>query len=153
MPDQSDLFPDIPIRKQRGRPAPDQLTPPQMRELEEWAERVVPWLKREALESFDSVDSYVEEILEYWQGRGDVRSGWLATIKNRIRTVERDRLKRMARAGSEGARQALQAPLSWAKTHDSRARASRSASVPTTPTGLMRPAGGDLIRLGDRRRT
>lgn len=153
MPKQPDLFakPKTRKRKAPGKPAPERLTPPEMRRLHEWAERVCPWIRREALDSFDSIESHVEEILEYWQGRGDLRPEWLKTIQNRIRTVERDRLKRMAKDGHDGARQALLDPSGWAKAYDARRRATSEAKQQFGEGGLIEPAGGRVIRLDKKR--
>ena len=150
--DQPPLFaePAKPKRKTRTRP-PESLTPPQMVRIQEWAERVVPWLRREALESFESVESYVEECLEYWQGRGDLRPDWVLTIQHRIRTQERRRLSQMAKAGSQSARDALHDPEAWARSYDVRAKAAAGASQPFGPK-FLDPAGGKVIQLDSTRR-
>ena len=153
MPDQPDLFAEPkPARKKPGTHAPDKLTPPQIRKVEDWAERTVPWLRREALESFESLESYVEEITEWWQGEGRPKADWVKTIQNRIRKVERRRLTDLAKNGSQSARQALRDPIAWAKAYDARAKASTEAARATGPDEPIRPKGGAaVVQLGARR--
>lgn len=152
MPDQRDLFPEPKrARKKTGTPAPDRLTPPQRRALEEWAERAVPWLSREALESFEYLGSYVEEILEWWRGEGGLKVDWLATIQNRIRKAERRRLIELAKRGSESAKLALLNPEGWARGYDERAKASSAAAKAFGPE-YLEPGGADVIELGTQRR-
>lgn len=153
MPDQPDLFAEPkPARKKPGTHAPDKLTPPQIRKLEDWAEQKVPWLRREALDSFEGLASYVEEILEFWQAKGTLWVNWRLVIQNRIRFKERERLEKMARAGSQSARQALRDPIAWAKAYDARAKASMEAARATGPDEPIRPKGGAaVVQLGARR--
>ncbi len=151
-PDQPPLFadPPKPKRKTRTRP-PEKLTAVQMVRIQEWAERVVPWLRREALESFESVETYVEECLEYWQGRGDLRPDWLLTIQHRIRVEERRRLSQMAKAGSQSAKAALHDPAAWAEAYDLRAKAATGAAKSFGPD-FVTPRGADVIQLGSHNR-
>lgn len=153
MPKQPDLFPKPkPARKKAGTHAPDKLTPPQVRALEDWAELKVPWLRRKALDSFENLYSYIEEITEWWQGEGRPKANWVKTIQNRIRKVERKRVADLARGGSESARRALDDPIAWAKAYDARARASKQAARASGPADPIRPTGGgEVVRLGERR--
>ncbi len=154
MPSQPDLFGKRKAkRKKRGTPAPETLSVPEIRRLEDWAEGNVPWLRREALESFENLGTYVEECLLYWRGRGDLRARWPQTIMARILRVERKRVTKLAQEGSDSARQALKDPQAWARAYDRRSRASRAAGAAWTPEGTIRPkGGGEVIQLGDRRK-
>jgi hypothetical protein len=156
MPDDlEDLFPSsLPrARTKRRTMAPEALTPPQLKRLEDWAERRVPWLKREALDSFENLESYVEEILDWWRGEGGLKADWLATVRNRIEVMERRRLAKLATDGNEAARQALRHPEAWAVAYDSRRRIVEAA---TTVVGLegdtLKPKGAQVIRLAPRSR-
>jgi hypothetical protein len=152
MTEQPGLFPEPKrAQKKRGTAAPESLTTPQRRDLEDWAERVVPWLSREALDSFENLESYTEEILEWWRGEGGLKVNWVATIQNRIRTAERRRLADMARHGSEGARLALRSAESWKRTHDARAVAAKAAAEESAPEYLNPGGGGEVYHLGDLR--
>lgn len=150
--DQTDLFePDDGKRKRRSR-APEFLSPPQHKRLAEWAEMTVPWLSRGAFGTFETLDSQVAECLEYWRGRGDLRADWVATIQNRIRTVERRGLTYLARRGDEAAGKALRDPVAWAQEFDR--RAALDASVTNAP---FEPAddtveGGQVLSLEAHRR-
>lgn len=139
-------------RKRRGTRAPDTLTPPELKQIQEWAELTVPWLRREALDSFESVESYVEEILDYWRGDGGVKADWVATIRNRIRTKERGRLARLAKDGSGSAAKALRDPEAWAASYDARRKAIASVDVAIGPDQPISPPGGRVISIQSRRR-
>ncbi len=151
MPDDlEDLFPSsLPrARTKRRTTAPEALTPPQIKRIEDWAERRVPWLKREALDSFESVESYVEEILDWWRGEGGLKADWVATVRNRIEVMERRRLAKMAKEGHELARQALRHPEAWATAYDARRRAVESATtVVGDEGGLVKPQGAAIFQL------
>jgi hypothetical protein len=140
-------------KKRRGTRAPDNLTPPQLKQLEEWAEVHCPWLRREALESFERVETYVEEALDYWRGDGGVKADWVATCRNRIRTAERRRLGRMAAKGSAEAAVALRDPVAWAERYDQLQKAAKLAAQQpeedATPFDLQ---GGKVLSLDARRR-
>lgn len=151
MPTQRQLFGPKRPRKKRGTPAPESLTRPEIRRLEEWAELHCPWLRREALESFESVESYAEEVLEWWRGDGGLKANWVATIENRIRVVERSRLAGLAKSGNMGARHALRNASEWAREYDAREAASRRVALIAAPENLDPGGGGEIVRLGDRR--
>lgn len=141
-----ELFPSPARGKTR---APEHLTPPQIKEIEEWAERMVPWVSRGAFEAFTPVDDYIEEVLTYWASTGRMRLNWAATVKTRIRTVERRRVESLARRGSEEAKLALRAPTEWARRYDRKVIAvSRISSK--LGEGLIRPSGGTALRLAPR---
>ncbi len=128
------------------------LTPPQMRALEEWAEKAVPWIRREALGSFTTLEAHVEECLDWWRADGRKKLDWPATIRNRIRQVERRRLERMARLGDEGAALALRRPIDWAKRYDAKARQSAPLAASGGDGGLIRPGGGNVIAIAPKGR-
>jgi hypothetical protein len=141
------LFPDE--AKPRGRSlAPTELTPPQLQRIHAWAEQKVPWVSRGAFESYTTVEAHVEEILEWWDGAGKMKRKWVSTIQNRIRKVERLRLERLARSGSQEAVLALRQPAEWARRYDRKLRATQAVQAVTTEgEGLIRPAGGKVLRL------
>ena len=89
---------------------------------------------------------YTEEVLEWWQATGKLRLDWPLTVQNWIRKLERGRLTRLARAGSEEAKLALRWPKSWAERYDRKQKAVQSV-VSTGGEGLIRPSGGTVIRL------
>jgi hypothetical protein len=152
MPKQRPLFGEPKkLRKAPGRPAPDGLTPPELRSLHDWAELNCPWLRREALESFERVETYVEEILDWWRGDGGLKSDWVATIRNRIRVVERTRLAELAKRGNNSARQALRSPIAWAAEYDRQQAASERVANLSAPAHLDPGGGGEIVHLGDRR--
>jgi hypothetical protein len=147
MPDETgELFPAL--APPRGRTlAPPDLKPAQLRVLEAWAERTVPWISRGAFESYTTLESHVEEVLEWWDGAGRMKRNWVSTIRNRIRQIERRRLERIANRGSEDARLALRQPQEWARRYDRKlARVAAHQSAPTTES-MIRPAGGRVIHL------
>ena len=153
MPRQPPLFGEPKrAQKKRGTPAPDSLTPPQMRALGEWSECAVPWLRREALESFENLSSYVEEILDWWKGDGGLKADWPATIRNRIRNAERRRLTELAKSGNEGAKAALRDPIAWAEAYDATDRAAKQAARAFGPKHLDPGGGGEVVHLGEHRR-
>jgi hypothetical protein len=151
MTDQPDLFPGR-RAKQRGTSAPDGLTTRQLKALSEWAEEKVPWLSREVLESFESVESYVEECLDWWRGDGGLKVDWVATVRNRIRTKERGRLAKLARMGNTSAAQALRDPRGWADAFDARARATSIVATWEPADEIIPTGGGQVIELEGRRR-
>lgn len=147
--DPGDLFPET---RPRGKTrAPDHLSPPQIRHIHAWAERTVPWVSRGAFDSFTTIEAHIEEVLEWWAGAGRMRTSWTSTIQNRIRRVERDRLTRMARSGSEDAKLALRDPTEWARRYDRKARAVNSIGA-SGGDPLIRPAGGSVIHIAPQRR-
>ncbi len=153
--DLEDLFPSsLPRgRKKRRTLAPEALTQPQLKRLEDWAERRVPWLKREALDSFENLESYVEEILDWWRGEGGLKADWLATVRNRIEVMERRRLAKMATEGHEAARQALRHPEVWAIAYDSRRKAVEAATtIVGSESDTLAPKGAKVIQLAPRSR-
>lgn len=150
--DQGDLFPATSQKKGRQTRAPDELAPPQILRLEEWAERVVPWVSRGALGSYGGLHDMIDECLEWWRGSGGTKANWVGTIQNRIRTVERDRergrVTKMAAAGSEDAKLALRDPAAWAARYDVKAKeVARMTASTGTSTELLRPEGGTALRL------
>lgn len=148
---QTSLFgEDPPPSRSRGRSrAPDQLTPHQTKALHAWAEKTVPWVTRGAFESYTTLDDYVDEILEWWQADGGLKLDWLKTIQNRIRKLERGRVERLARSGSESAKLALRRPEVWAREHDRRARSASHVGMASDP-GLIRPSGGQVLSINRR---
>jgi len=149
MPDKTgDLFDDA-AAKPRGRTfAPETLSPPEIRQIHGWAEKTIPWVSRGAFESFTTLDQYIEEVLEWWGGEGGKKMGWVKTIQNRIRTVERGRLARIAARGNDEAAAALRQPREWALLYDRKARATAIVVASSDEGGkLIRPEGGQVIRL------
>lgn len=149
MPDTTgDLFADTAAAKPRGKTfAPETLTPPQVKRIHDWAERVVPWVSRGAFASMTTVDAYIEETLEWWDGEGRKKKKWTSTIQNRIRTLERARLTRIAQGGSEDAVLALREPVEWAARYDRKAKAVAIVGASSEGGELIRPAGGNVIHL------
>lgn len=143
---QASLFDERHETKAPQRRAPDALNSAEMKRLMEWAEAVVPWISREALGSFQTVDSYTQETLEYWQGSGKTKANWVATIMNRIRTQERYRLERLVRDGSKSAELALRAPDRWRDQFEQH-KALKPETLPQDPTEPLRPTGGHIIQL------
>ena len=122
-----------------------------MRALEDWAEATVPWIRREALDSFVPLLAHVAEILEWWQGEGKLKTNWVKTVQNRIRTQEQRRLVRLAQAGRPDARVALRDPTTWAVVFDARARAAKAAGIQLPEPEVLRPTGGKVVSLGRQR--
>jgi len=149
MPEKTgDLFADTAAAKPRGKTfAPETLTPPQIKRIHGWAEKTVPWVSRGAFDSFTTVDQYIEETLEWWDGEGRKKKKWSSTIQNRIRTKERARLTRLAQQGSEEAVLALRSPAEWATRYDRKARAVAIVGASSEGGELIRPAGGKVIQL------
>ncbi len=153
MADQNDLF-DEPksTRKKPGTRAPDQLSKPQMLRLHEWAETTVPWIRREALDSFESIDSYVEVALDHFRGTGVVKADWLATVRNWIRKDEKRRLSWMIRDGNDSARRALRDPVRWAIDYDRRLKIlAASDAAAAKPAESIGATGGRVVSLLSRR--
>ena len=142
---QTTLFEEPQEKPARRTRAPKELNPRQRKRLEEWAERTVPWLRRAALDSFETLDSYVEETLEFWHANGKLKADWVATIENRIRQGERPRLKSLAMRGNEEAAFALRDPIAWAQRFDRRARSRPKTVSPSN--SIFRPSGGNVIHL------
>jgi hypothetical protein len=149
MPDMTgDLFADTAAEKPRGKTfAPETLSPPQIKRIHAWAEKTVPWVSRGAFDSFTTVDQYIEETLEWWDGAGKQRRKWVSVTQNRIRKVERARLTRLAQQGSEEAAMALRTPTEWATRYDRKARAVAIVGASSEGGELIRPAGGKVIQL------
>lgn len=149
MPEKTgDLFADTAAAKPRGKTfAPETLSPPQIKRIHAWAERAVPWVSRGAFDAFTTIDQYIEETLEWWDGAGKQRRKWVSVTQNRIRKVERARLARLARAGSEEAVLALRQPVEWATRYDRKARAVAIVGASSEGGELIRPAGGKVIQL------
>ncbi len=141
-----DLFPES--APTRGKTfAPEALSPPQIKRIHAWAERCVPWVSRGAFSSFTTVDQYIEETLEWWDGSGIQRRKWVSVTQNRIRKMERAKLTRLAQAGSEDAVMALREPVAWAARYDRKARAVAIVGASSEGGELIRPAGGKVIHL------
>lgn len=148
MPEQTgDLFPAAASTSRGKTDAPEQLAPPQIRAMHAWAEKTVPWVSRGAFDSMTTLEQHVEECLEWWQGEGRRKKRWVQTIQNRIRTVERRRLERLARSGNEEARLALRQPEEWARRYDRKVRAVEAVSNTQGGEGLLRPTGGTVISI------
>ncbi len=143
---QGSLFDQPDQKPARRTRAPKEFSPPQMRHIEDWAERTVPWVSRGALEADETIPSYVEEALDYWLSSGRLKADWIRTVQNRIRHVERDRLRRLVRIGNDSARRALRDPSGWALDYDTKAKL--KPVVSSEGSTLIRPVGGRVIHLG-----
>jgi len=111
----------------RSTRAPAELSPTEWMEVQTWAERRVPWIERDALESLTPLDDYVDACLNYFHGKKTMRPNWVGTVRNWIRREERSRLERMAKAGNASARLALRDPVKWKDGFDN-----LSAQAPTS---------------------
>jgi len=143
---QTSIFDESDQKPARRTRAPEELNPLQRKRLDAWAERKVPWISRGAFESLTPIDDYIEETLGYWQANGRLKADWTATVQNRIREVEHRKLRAMARAGREEAKQALLDPVAWASRYDSLA-AMKPTPTATDPAPYVRPQGGRVIHL------
>lgn len=140
---QLDLFP---TKKNGNTSAPESLTPQQEKKIRDWAERIVPWVSRGAFDSFTTIDSFVDEVLEWWGGAGRRKSDWVKTIQTRIRKLERDRLAVLAKRGNEDAKLALRDPGEWARRYDRKQQATRFVSS-SGGEDLISPMGGTVLKL------
>lgn len=134
-------------------PAPDALDPIEWNGLRRWAEQTVPWVTRGAFGSLRSLESYVEEVLDWGRSNGRLKTSWPATVRNWIRRDEFQRLERLARAGNVGASEALRDPVAWRAAWDSKVQAAalfaprKEESAPAFPVVVDRPREGFLGRL------
>ena len=131
--------------------APESLNHAEHRKLSLWAEERVPWVSRGALDSLTPLDEYVDACLSHFQSKKSRRPGWLGTIKNWIRSDERERLRRMALGGNEGARLALRDPKAWRLQFDRAERQMRQIAAPEhliVPGPSASPGRSASIRHG-----
>lgn len=119
----------MPVKSGR-RPVPDALSPEEMAELRRWAEERVPWLSRAAFGSVRTLESYVEEVLDWGRANGRSKASWVATCRNWIRRDEFERLERLARNGTTRALGALRDPKRWREEWDAKVAATRRPEAP-----------------------
>lgn len=129
--------------------APAELNPAQWKHLREWAERSVPWVSRGALGSLTPIESYAEDCLLWFRQKNKRHVDWVATIQTWVRKDEKERLERMARAGSASAKAALRDPVAWRERFDRMAREEKR--MERAETVLIAPAGGSSASLGGKR--
>lgn len=142
---QTGMFEETSQKNSPRKRAPETLNPSEQKRLEDWAERVVPWMSREALECFETLDNYSAETLEWWASNGKTKANWVSTIMNRVRNRERSRLTRMARDGNKDAALALRSPTEWRDRFETALKLKPSASAETP--ALVRPKGGRVLDI------
>lgn len=79
-------------RRMPGVPAPDALTADEQAQLDRWCRSAHP-------EMLGELPRIAEKVLDWGRGKGEVRPGWLATIRNAVRN-EADRRRERAGSGS-----------------------------------------------------